>query len=143
MRMNKINNQPVVSRSFLTSMASLQEEVCAQCDEKYEVDPASKAYMLMDHCYRCSGKARSVQSSTNDKSVQAWFRNLRSQDPQAYREILKDAGKAKSSVAGAGSSGKLLSSHFNLCKYKESHTETRGSKLSADATLMTFPWYKD
>eukprot|EP00435_Cladocopium_sp_Y103_P068543 s638_g31.t1 len=137
------NSFLVVSCSLLINMASLQEEVCAQCDETYQVDPASKAYKLSDHWYRCSANARSVQSSTSDKSVQSWFRNLRSQDPQSYREILKDAGKARSSVAGAGSSGKLLSSHFNLCKYKESHTETRGSKLSADATLMTFPWYKD
>ena len=137
------HNSQTFSWADLSMASCCTEETCGQCGEVYELDPSSSKYKLVDHCYKCSGKSRNVINSSSDKTVQTWFRNLRTNDPEAYKKILADADKAKTSVASTGSSGKLTSNCFNLAKYKESHNEIRGSRFSSEWKLLTFAWYKD
>lgn len=92
---------------------------------RYQIEPGCTKYKLVDHCYKCSSRSRSVTSSTSDKAVQAWFRGLRTADRQV-----------------AESTGAKLS-NFDLARYRESSNQIRGSRMQADCKLMTFPWYKD
>lgn len=112
-------------------------ETCGQCDERYQIEPGCTKYKLVDHCYKCSSRSRSVTSSTSDKAVQAWFRGLRTTNPGEYRKILADADRQVAESTGA----KL--SNFDLARYRESSNQIRGSRMQADCKLMTFPWYKD
>lgn len=113
------------------------EATCEICSAKYVVSVADKRYRLPGHCFKCSGKARSVSRKETNESVKQWFSNLRHTDPEQYAKILQDADSARSSSSG------YINKKFTLVSYKESHEEMKGNRLNSDFELMTWPWYKE